>query len=135
MRMRIDYGAEAVHLNLMDRPIKDSAEVADGIIFDYDADGHVVGIEILPSSTQLKKPKSSGARVGSSVGSSVIASVEYDDDAQELDITFTSGKIYRYFDVPADIHAGLVDAESPGKFFNKEIKDAYRFEELKKRRR
>jgi uncharacterized protein YuzE len=131
MRMRIDYGAEAVHLNLMDRPIKDSAEVADGIIFDYDANGHVVGIEILPSSTQLKKPKSSGARVGSSV----IASVEYDNDAHELDITFTSGKIYRYFDVPAEIHAGLVDAESLGKFFNKEIKDAYRFEEVKKKRR
>ena len=28
MRLRVDHGADAVYLNLTDRPIKDSAEVA-----------------------------------------------------------------------------------------------------------
>jgi uncharacterized protein YuzE len=51
MRVRVDYGADAVHLNLTDRPIKDSEEVADGIVVDYDAEGRIVGIEILRGST------------------------------------------------------------------------------------
>lgn len=32
---------------LTDRPIKDSEEIADGIVVDYDAEGRMVGIEIL----------------------------------------------------------------------------------------
>jgi len=35
MRMRVDHAADAVYLNLTDRPIKDSEEVADGIVVDY----------------------------------------------------------------------------------------------------
>jgi len=129
MRMRVDYGAEAVHLNLTDRPVKDSAEVADGIIFDYDADGQVIGIEILGPS----KPTAAARPAERHGKSSVVAGVEYDDESRQLDIRFASGKRYRYFDVPADIYAGLLDAESQGKFFNKEIKDAYRFEEVNQR--
>ena len=34
MRMRVDGGADAVYVNLMDRPIKESEEVADGIVVD-----------------------------------------------------------------------------------------------------
>ena len=47
MRMRVDHAADAVYLNLTDRPIKDSEEVADGIVVDYDEEGRIVGIEIL----------------------------------------------------------------------------------------
>ena len=39
MRMKVDHGADAVYLNLTDRPIKDSEEVADGIVVDYDTEG------------------------------------------------------------------------------------------------
>src|SRR4051794_25663489 len=69
MRMRVDYGAEAVLLDLADRPIRDSAEVADGIIFDYDADGQVVGIEILGSS-HVRQQRKGGEMPG--VNSSVM---------------------------------------------------------------
>ena len=44
MRVRIDQGADAVYLNLTDRPIEGSEEVADGIIVDYDAQGRIVGV-------------------------------------------------------------------------------------------
>jgi uncharacterized protein YuzE len=50
MRVRVDHAAEAVYLNLTDRPIKDSAEVADGIVVDDDDAGRSVGIEILDAS-------------------------------------------------------------------------------------
>jgi hypothetical protein len=65
--------------------------------------------------------------------SSTIKSVEYDDDARELDITFTSGKTYRYFNVPLEIYAELLDAGSKGKFFNDNIKGAFAFAEVGRR--
>ena len=69
------------------------------------------------------------------IKSSVITAVEYDEEMQELDIAFTSGKIYRYFDVPLAIYAEFLDAASKGEFFNSYIKDAFRFAEVGKRRR
>jgi uncharacterized protein YuzE len=57
MRVRVDHGADAVYLNLTDRPIKDSEEVAEGIVVDYDAQGRVVGIEILEASKRTDDPE------------------------------------------------------------------------------
>jgi uncharacterized protein YuzE len=56
MRVRVDHAADAIYLNLTDRPIKDSAEVADGIVVDYDSQGHIVGIEILDASRRTNDP-------------------------------------------------------------------------------
>jgi uncharacterized protein YuzE len=56
MRVRVDHGADAVYLNLTDRPIKDSEQVADGIIVDYDAKGRIVGVEILDASKRTDDP-------------------------------------------------------------------------------
>jgi uncharacterized protein YuzE len=56
MRMRVDHEADAIYLNLTDRPIKDSAEIADGIVVDYDAQGRIVGIEILDASKRTGDP-------------------------------------------------------------------------------
>ena len=50
MHVRIDQSADAVFLNLTDRPIEGSEEVAEGIIVDYDAAGRIVGVEILDAS-------------------------------------------------------------------------------------
>ena len=52
MRLRIDQQADAVYLDLTGRDIDSSEEVSDGIILDYDKDGHLVGIEILDASKQ-----------------------------------------------------------------------------------
>jgi uncharacterized protein YuzE len=56
MRVRVDHGADAVYLNLTDRPIKDSEQVADGIVVDYDAQGRIVGVEILEASKRTGDP-------------------------------------------------------------------------------
>ena len=56
MRVRVDHGADAVYLNLTDRPIKDSEEVADGIVVDYDFEGRIVGVEILDASKRTDDP-------------------------------------------------------------------------------
>jgi uncharacterized protein YuzE len=57
MRVRVDHAADAVYLNLTDRPIKDSAEVADGIVVDYDDAGRIVGIEILDATKRTDDPE------------------------------------------------------------------------------
>jgi uncharacterized protein YuzE len=56
MRVRVDHGADAVYLSLTDRPIKESEEVADGIVVDYDAEGRIVGVEILDASKRTDDP-------------------------------------------------------------------------------
>jgi uncharacterized protein YuzE len=56
MRVRVDHGADAVYLNLTDRPIKESEEVADGIIVDYDGQGRIVVVEILDASRRTDDP-------------------------------------------------------------------------------
>ena len=69
------------------------------------------------------------------VESSVMTFVKYDDDASELDITFTSGKTYRYLKVPAEVYDGLLDADSKGEFFNDNIKDEFVYCEVTRRSR
>jgi uncharacterized protein YuzE len=56
MRVRIDQGADAVYVNLTDRAIEGSEEVADGIVVDYDAEGRIVGVEILDASKRTDDP-------------------------------------------------------------------------------
>ena len=56
MRVRVDQDSDAVYVNLTDRPIKDSAEVADGIVVDYDNEGRIVGVEILDASKRTEDP-------------------------------------------------------------------------------
>ena len=56
MRVRVDRQADAVYLNLTDHEIVESEEVADGIVVDYDAEGRIVGLEILDASRRTGDP-------------------------------------------------------------------------------
>ncbi|MEX0803414.1 MAG: DUF2283 domain-containing protein [Candidatus Binatia bacterium] len=57
MRVRVDHGADAIYVNLTDRAIENSEEVADGIVVDYDAEGRIVGVEILDASKRTDDPE------------------------------------------------------------------------------
>jgi len=47
MKLTVDQEADALYLNLDDRPATDSREIAPGVILDYDQEGKVVGMEML----------------------------------------------------------------------------------------
>lgn len=47
IRLKIDQEADALYLTLDESAVVESEEVAAGIIVDYDANDHVVGIELL----------------------------------------------------------------------------------------
>ncbi|MCU0527854.1 MAG: DUF2283 domain-containing protein [Elainella sp. Prado103] len=47
MKLTVHKDDDALYLRLDDTPIIESEEVSDGIVLDYNAEGKVVGIEIL----------------------------------------------------------------------------------------
>ena len=59
------------------------------------------------------------------VRSTVIAAVGYDAETAELEIQFRSGDVYRYYAVPPSVHQALIEADSPGAYFNKHVSDHY----------
>jgi len=64
------------------------------------------------------------------VASSTLNSVGYDSQTMTLELEFTSGDVYQYFDVPVEVYLKLRQSESPGRFFNERIKENYRFIKL-----
>jgi hypothetical protein len=66
------------------------------------------------------------------VSSSSLASVGYDGTKNTLEIEFKHGSIYQYYDVPAKVHAGLMNASSMGRYFHANIKNAgYRYRQIR----
>lgn len=61
--------------------------------------------------------------------STVIASVHYNADTKVLQIIFTTGRIYLYYDVPPTVYEELIHARSKGSFFNKKIRGHFTFKE------
>ena len=59
--------------------------------------------------------------------STAIRDFRYDAAEQRLDVQFVSGKRYSYFDVPEKLAADMTRASSKGGFFNRRIRDRYRF--------
>jgi hypothetical protein len=57
--------------------------------------------------------------------SSVLRSAGYDPATAELELEFISGDVYRYFAIPPSLHRALLEAESPGAFFNQNINEHY----------
>jgi uncharacterized protein YuzE len=56
MKLEFDPQADAVYLELTDAEIEESKEIQPGIIMDYDAEGRIVGIEVLYVSKRAELP-------------------------------------------------------------------------------
>ena len=63
------------------------------------------------------------------VESSVLTSVAYGTD-QTLQLEFRSGAVYRYFAVPLTVFRALLTAESKGAYFNRSIRNRFRYQRL-----
>lgn len=57
--------------------------------------------------------------------SSVIEKIDYEPEHSRLTVTFTSGRTYEYYMVPATAASAFRNALSKGTFFNKHIRDKY----------
>jgi hypothetical protein len=61
------------------------------------------------------------------VASSNIASIGYDTGTETLEVEFTNGTIYQYFNVPSGLNDQLMAAPSKGQFLNIYIRNGYPF--------
>ncbi|HEX8744586.1 MAG TPA: KTSC domain-containing protein [Thermoleophilaceae bacterium] len=59
------------------------------------------------------------------VESDALSSVGYEDET--LEIEFSSGTVYQYYDVPEDVYEELMRATSHGEFFSDQIRDHFRY--------
>jgi hypothetical protein len=64
------------------------------------------------------------------VQSTNLRSVGYDAERQILEIEFTSGSVYQYFNVPASVYAALMSASSKGQYHVQWIKHSYRYAKI-----
>jgi uncharacterized protein YuzE len=53
MKLHYDAATDSLYIDLAERPSVDSEEVADGIVLDFDSDGHLVGIDIEDASRRV----------------------------------------------------------------------------------
>lgn len=66
------------------------------------------------------------------VSSSNLQSVGYDPDSLMLEIEFHDSRIYQYFNVPRQIHNGLMSASSKGIYYDAYIKKGpFRFRKVR----
>jgi len=64
------------------------------------------------------------------ISSSNISSIGYDRQSATLDVEFTSGDVYQYFDVPEHLYHRLMNASSKGQFLNDYIRHSYRYQKV-----
>lgn len=64
------------------------------------------------------------------IKSSSLVSAGYDAGKKFLDVEFNSGKVYRYTEVPENMYAQLLKADSAGKYFSANIRNSYDSHEI-----
>lgn len=54
--MKVNYfpDTDSLYIDLSERPSVESREISDGVVLDYDAAGHLVGIDIDNASTKVE---------------------------------------------------------------------------------
>jgi len=55
MSLKVSYDADAnaAYIRLSGAKVMESEEVSPGVVFDFDTEGHIVGIELLDAKKQL----------------------------------------------------------------------------------
>lgn len=65
------------------------------------------------------------------VSSSNIRSIGYEASSLTLEVEFKSGSVYQYIGVPQNEYEALLNASSVGRHLNSNIKERYRYKEIR----
>ena len=63
--------------------------------------------------------------------SSVVLHSSYNKETSTLKITFVSGLVYEYKNVPEEIYNAMITSGAKGIYFNRHIKGLYEFRKVK----
>lgn len=66
----------------------------------------------------------------SPIASSNIKSIGYDENRLTLEIEFTGGAVFQYFDVPEKTYVGIISSASIGRYFHDNIKSKHSYTKL-----
>ena len=59
------------------------------------------------------------------LSSSMITRATYDPETETLSLQFVSGQTYDFEDVPISVYNGLLEADSPGRYYHANIRGIY----------
>lgn len=68
------------------------------------------------------------------IDSTMLYAVGYDEDRHALDVVFNTGGIYRYTGVPKNVYDGLLQAASKGRYMQEHVLDQYPFQRIHRQR-
>lgn len=75
---------------------------------------------------KIQPPKTAVAPITQlSTDSSCLIGIGYESHQEVLEVTFPTGDVYQYFEVPPRVYLELLVADSKGKFYNRHIKGTY----------
>jgi uncharacterized protein YuzE len=57
MKVTYDAGVDVLRIVFRDAPVEESDEDKPGVILDYDAEGNIIGLEVLNASRQIENPR------------------------------------------------------------------------------
>ncbi|CAN5265578.1 hypothetical protein BH20ACI1_BH20ACI1_11380 [soil metagenome] len=63
----------------------------------------------------------------------MLTSIGYDEKKKVLEVEFTSGGVYEYYDVDKETYDELMNADSLGSYFYHNIRDDYDYSRLRRR--
>lgn len=58
MKVTCDPEVDVLRITFSSAPIEQSDEEKPGVVFDYDKDGNIVGLEVLDASKRVESPRS-----------------------------------------------------------------------------
>ncbi len=65
------------------------------------------------------------------VDSSMIKSIGYDGNSETLEVEFSRGDVYQYYEVPENFHSDVMSSESIGREFGSVImKGGFKFKRM-----
>lgn len=64
MKVIYDAHKDILQISFVETTIEETAQIAPGLVLDYDEDGNVIGIEIKKASTKMDNPYSVSYQVG-----------------------------------------------------------------------
>lgn len=82
-----------------------------------------------PRGSRPRNPRDGGQE--QVLGSTTLRRVSYLRERRMLRLTFATGKIYEYFEVPPQIHAALMAAGSKGGYFNRYIRPRFAYRRVR----
>lgn len=56
MKVVYDPDKDILQFSFLEKPIEETAQIAPGLILDYDEDGNVIGLELRQASTRVDHP-------------------------------------------------------------------------------